>query len=170
MIGDVAGGAVEPPRETGRVPRLADQLEDARAGRSDQAGDGRIGGASVGDHGAEAAGAVHEDQRLLVEHLDYAARDERRGHEGHSTLTRAERRLRAGVDDHPDVRYGPKRVYFDHRPSILQDYDLGRPMEIESIVRAPVAFARSAGIDTPTLDAIEAVTVTLAASKGLYSH
>jgi 2-dehydropantoate 2-reductase len=74
------------------------------------------------------------------------------------------------LDDHPDMRYGPKRVYFDHRPSILQDYDLGRPMEIESIVRAPLAFARSAGIDTPTLDAIEAVTVTLAASKGLYAH
>ena len=74
------------------------------------------------------------------------------------------------LDDHPDMRYGPKRVYVDHRPSILQDYDLGRPMEIESIVRAPIAFARSAGVDTPTLDAIEAVTVTLAASKGLYAH
>jgi 2-dehydropantoate 2-reductase len=74
------------------------------------------------------------------------------------------------LDDHPDMRYGPKRVYFDHRPSILQDYDLGRPMEIEPIVRAPIAFARSAGVDTPTLDAIEAVTVTLAASKGLYAH
>ena len=74
------------------------------------------------------------------------------------------------LDDSPDVRYGPKRVYFDHRPSILQDYDLGRPMEIESIVRAPVAFARSAAIDTPTLDALEAVAVTLAASKGLYAH
>jgi 2-dehydropantoate 2-reductase len=74
------------------------------------------------------------------------------------------------LDDSPDVRYGPKRVYFDHRPSILQDYDLGRPMEIESIVRAPIAFARSVGIDTPTLDAIEAVAVTLAASKGLYAH
>ena len=72
------------------------------------------------------------------------------------------------LDDSPDVRYGPKRVYFDHRPSILQDYDLGRPMEIDSIVRAPVAFARAAGIDTPTLDAIEAFSVTLAVGKGLY--
>lgn len=72
------------------------------------------------------------------------------------------------LDDSPDVRYGPKRVYFDHRPSILQDYDLGRPMEIEAIVRAPVAFARSAGVDTPTLDAIEAFTVSMATSKGLY--
>ena len=72
------------------------------------------------------------------------------------------------LDDSPDVRYGPKRVYFDHRPSILQDYDLGRPMEIESIVRAPVAFAKSAGVPTPTLEAIEAFAVSLAASKGLY--
>ncbi len=72
------------------------------------------------------------------------------------------------LDDSPDVRYGAKRVYFDHRPSILQDYDLGRPMEIEAIVRAPLAFARSAGVPTPTLDAIEAFTVSLAASKGLY--
>ena len=63
-----------------------------------------------------------------------------------------------------------KRVYPDHRPSILQDYDLGRPMEIESIVRAPLAFARSAGIETPTLDAIEAICVSLAAAKGLYAH
>jgi 2-dehydropantoate 2-reductase len=73
------------------------------------------------------------------------------------------------LDDHPDVRYGPKRVYFDHRPSILQDYDLGRPMEIEAIVRAPVAFARSVGLATPTLDAMEAFAVSLAASKGLYA-
>src|SRR5215470_6316632 len=73
------------------------------------------------------------------------------------------------LDDHPDKRYGPTRVYSDHRPSILQDYDLGRPMEIESIVRAPLAFARSAGVETPTLDAIEAICVSLAAAKGLYA-
>jgi 2-dehydropantoate 2-reductase len=73
------------------------------------------------------------------------------------------------LDDDPEVRYGPKRVYPDHRPSILQDYELGRPMEIEAIVRAPVAFARSAGMDTPTLDAIESICVSLAESRGLYA-
>ena len=72
------------------------------------------------------------------------------------------------LDDDPEVRYGPKRVYPDHRPSILQDYDIGRPMEVEAIVRAPLAFARSAGVETPTLDAIEAFCVSLAESKGLY--
>jgi 2-dehydropantoate 2-reductase len=72
------------------------------------------------------------------------------------------------LDDSPEARYRFDRVYFDHRPSILQDYDLGRPMEIEAIVRAPIAFARSAGVPTPTLDAIEAFAVSKAASKGLY--
>ena len=73
------------------------------------------------------------------------------------------------LDDSPDVRYGDKRVYSSHRPSILQDYDAGRPMEIEAIVRAPLAFARSGGLETPTLDAIEAICVSLASSKGLYA-
>jgi 2-dehydropantoate 2-reductase len=72
------------------------------------------------------------------------------------------------LDDSPEVRYGPKRVYPDHRPSILQDYEGGRPMEVEAIVRAPLAFGRSAGIDTPTLDAIESICVSLAESKQLY--
>jgi 2-dehydropantoate 2-reductase len=73
------------------------------------------------------------------------------------------------LDDSPEVRYGPSRVYPDHRVSILQDYEAGRPMEIESIVRAPLAFARAAGLATPTLDAIEAICVQLAAAKGLYT-
>ena len=73
------------------------------------------------------------------------------------------------LDDHPDKRYGPTRVYSDHRPSILQDYELGRPMEVEAIVRAPLAFARGAGLDTPTLDAIESLCVSMAVSKGLYA-
>jgi 2-dehydropantoate 2-reductase len=50
----------------------------------------------------------------------------------------------------------------------LQDYEGGRPMEVEAIVRAPLAFARAAGVDTPTLDAIESICVSLAESKGLY--
>ena len=34
----------------------------------------------------------------------------------------------------------------DHKPSILQDYELGRAMEIDALVRAPAAFARAAGL------------------------
>ena len=55
-----------------------------------------------------------------------------------------------------------------HKPSMLQDYELGRPMEVEAILQAPLAFARAAGIATPTLDALAAVVAHMAATKGLY--
>jgi 2-dehydropantoate 2-reductase len=56
----------------------------------------------------------------------------------------------------------------DHKPSILQDYELGRAMEIDALVRAPAAFARAAGIATPMLDLMAALAVRQARDKGLY--
>ncbi len=56
----------------------------------------------------------------------------------------------------------------NHKPSILQDYELGRPMEIDALVRAPAAFARAAGLATPMLDLIAALAVQKARDKGLY--
>ena len=57
----------------------------------------------------------------------------------------------------------------DHKPSILQDYELGRAMEIDVLVRAPAAFARAAGLSTPTLDMLAALATQKARSKGLYT-
>lgn len=56
-----------------------------------------------------------------------------------------------------------------HKPSMLQDYELGRPMEVDAILAVPCAFARVAGVDVPTLEALNAITGRLAARKGLYS-
>jgi 2-dehydropantoate 2-reductase len=56
----------------------------------------------------------------------------------------------------------------DHRPSILQDYEQNRPMEIGEIVLAPLAFARVAGLATPTLDVLASIASTLAANRGLF--
>jgi 2-dehydropantoate 2-reductase len=56
-----------------------------------------------------------------------------------------------------------------HKPSMLQDYEAGRPMEIAEMVLAPVAFARAAGLKTPALDAITSIAARLAADKGLYT-
>ena len=55
-----------------------------------------------------------------------------------------------------------------HRPSLLQDYERGRPMEIDALVRAPQTFARAAGLSTPTLDALAALAMCRARDKGLY--
>jgi 2-dehydropantoate 2-reductase len=56
----------------------------------------------------------------------------------------------------------------DHKPSILQDYELGRAMEIDVLVRAPAAFARAAGLSTPMLDMMAALAIRQARAKGLY--
>ena len=56
----------------------------------------------------------------------------------------------------------------DHKPSILQDYELGRAMEIDVLVRAPAAFARAAGLSTPMLDMLASLAIRQARDKGLY--
>jgi 2-dehydropantoate 2-reductase len=55
-----------------------------------------------------------------------------------------------------------------HKPSLLQDYERGRPMEIEALLVAPLAMARAAGVSTPTLDVLIPLAARKAAAKGLY--
>jgi 2-dehydropantoate 2-reductase len=57
-----------------------------------------------------------------------------------------------------------------HKPSILQDYERGRPMEVEAQLAAPLALARMTKISTPTLDILVPLVAAKAAAKGLYSH
>jgi len=57
----------------------------------------------------------------------------------------------------------------NHKPSILQDYELGRAMEIDALVRAPAAFARKAGLATPMMDLMGALAIQRARDKGLYA-
>jgi 2-dehydropantoate 2-reductase len=56
----------------------------------------------------------------------------------------------------------------DHKPSLLQDYERGRPMEIDALVRAPAAFARAAGLSTPMLELLAGLAIRKARDKGLY--
>jgi 2-dehydropantoate 2-reductase len=56
----------------------------------------------------------------------------------------------------------------EHKPSILQDYELGRAMEIDVLVCAPAAFARAADLSTPMLDLIAGLAIQRARDKGLY--
>jgi 2-dehydropantoate 2-reductase len=57
----------------------------------------------------------------------------------------------------------------DHKPSILQDLELGRPMEIDGIFDAPLELARMAGVATPTLDLLVAMAKVRARAAGLYA-
>lgn len=56
----------------------------------------------------------------------------------------------------------------DHKPSLLQDYEESKPMEIGEIVLAPLAFARAQNIVTPSLDVLAAIAAKLATRKKLY--
>jgi 2-dehydropantoate 2-reductase len=55
----------------------------------------------------------------------------------------------------------------DHKPSLLQDYEQRRPMEVAEIIQAPAAFARAANISTPTLDTLAAIVTRRARDRGL---
>ncbi|MEQ8396568.1 2-dehydropantoate 2-reductase [Thalassobaculum sp.] len=56
----------------------------------------------------------------------------------------------------------------EHRSSMLQDWDLGRPMEIDGIVRVVQDFARAADVPTPTLDVVATLLEAKARGAGTY--
>lgn len=55
-----------------------------------------------------------------------------------------------------------------HHSSILQDLELGRPMEIATLYDATLHLARLAGVATPTLDMLVALVRVRAKAAGLY--
>jgi 2-dehydropantoate 2-reductase len=56
-----------------------------------------------------------------------------------------------------------------HRPSILQDLQAGRPMEIDALYSMPLEMARLAGVPTPTLDLLVSLIKVKARARGLYA-
>lgn len=57
-----------------------------------------------------------------------------------------------------------------HRPSMLQDLEAGRPMEIEAQMTVPQEMARLAGVRTPVLDMLFALVRARARAAGLYDR
>lgn len=55
-----------------------------------------------------------------------------------------------------------------HKPSILQDLERGRPMEIATLFDLPLRLARLAGVATPQLDLLVALVRHAARAAGLY--
>lgn len=61
---------------------------------------------------------------------------------------------------------GARRL--QHTSSIVQDLELGRPMEVEAIFAAPLDLARLVGVPTPTLDLLVTLAKLRAREAGLY--
>jgi 2-dehydropantoate 2-reductase len=55
-----------------------------------------------------------------------------------------------------------------HKSSMLQDFERGRPPEIDGLLTAVQAFARAAQVPTPRLDTVTALIVEKARRAGLY--
>ena len=61
---------------------------------------------------------------------------------------------------------GAERVG-DHKTSMLQDLEAGKPLELAAIIGAVVELADLTGIDAPCLRAVAAASGLLAVSLGL---
>lgn len=57
----------------------------------------------------------------------------------------------------------------DHKPSILQDLELGRPMEVDGLLDAPLELARLGGVAVPTLELLVGLAKVRARAAGLYA-
>jgi 2-dehydropantoate 2-reductase len=67
-----------------------------------------------------------------------------------------------------ETRIGWSADVGEHKTSMLQDLELGRPMEIDALVTAVVEMGDLAGVDTPFLDAVLALVVQRAREAGCY--
>ena len=56
-----------------------------------------------------------------------------------------------------------------HKPSILQDLELGRPMEIDALYVTPLDLAKQLGVAMPVFELLVGLTKVRARSAGLYS-
>jgi len=55
-----------------------------------------------------------------------------------------------------------------HKPSILQDLELGRPMEIDALFTAPLVLGRDLGVPMPNFALMVALVTQAARAAGLY--
>jgi 2-dehydropantoate 2-reductase len=78
----------------------------------------------------------------------------------------------AALGAKPDLDHEKRLAHghsLNHKPSILQDLELGRSMEIDGIFDAPLELARMVGVATPTLDLLVTLVKLRARSAGLYA-
>ena len=74
--------------------------------------------------------------------------------------------VRFGVD--VETRIGWAADVGEHKTSMLQDLEHGRPMEIDALVGAVAEMGDLVGIDTPMIDAVLALVIQRAREAGCY--
>jgi 2-dehydropantoate 2-reductase len=74
-----------------------------------------------------------------------------------------------GFAEEADTLYRPG-TRLSHKPSMLQDLEAGRPMEIDTMLAIVHDFARQAGIATPKLDTLLPLVIARAELAGCYTR
>ncbi len=64
-----------------------------------------------------------------------------------------------------DARLNGAAEVGEHKTSMLQDLELGRPMEVDAVVSAVVELARVTGTETSYLDALDGMVRLLVRSQ-----
>jgi 2-dehydropantoate 2-reductase len=64
-----------------------------------------------------------------------------------------------------DARLNGAAEVGEHKTSMLQDLELGRPMEVDAIVSAVAELARVTGTDTPYLNALDGMVRLLVGGR-----
>ena len=73
-----------------------------------------------------------------------------------------------------DIRFDVERQIasgrtLNHKPSMVQDLELGRPMEIDSMLTVPLQLAKELGVAVPTFELLATLVKLRARSAGLYA-
>jgi 2-dehydropantoate 2-reductase len=72
------------------------------------------------------------------------------------------------MDQSPEDRHAITRRLGSFKPSMLQDVEAGRPIELDAIVTVVREIAQRLQIATPNLDALLGLTRLFARKRGLY--
>jgi 2-dehydropantoate 2-reductase len=80
------------------------------------------------------------------------------------------RALGVAIERAPKRPSGSSSSGAAHKPSMLQDYERGRPMEVAAQLVAPLELGGMEKVHTPTLDLLVPLVAAKAAAKGLYTH
>ncbi|MCW5656549.1 MAG: 2-dehydropantoate 2-reductase [Burkholderiaceae bacterium] len=72
------------------------------------------------------------------------------------------------IDQQPEDRHVITRKLGSFKPSMLQDVEAGRTLELDAIVSVVREIAQRVGVATPSIDALLGITRLFARTRGLY--
>ena len=77
-------------------------------------------------------------------------------------------KIGCAIDPQPEERLALMRELGSMKPSMLQDVEAGRALELDAIVGAVREIAQRVGVATPNIDALLGITRLFARTRGLY--